>query len=207
MSRVSRRSALFSLTSFLVVCSLVPSLHAQETVRVRGTIEKVEGPALLVKTRDGDQVKIVTSDDAMVTAVVKASLADIKPGTYLGASGMPQADGSQRAIEIHIFPEAMRGTGDGHRPWDLQPQTTMTNANVEQKVTGRDGEVLTVKYRDGEKKLVVTPETVVVAFAPGDKADLVPGTGIFVSAARKRSDGTLETSRLTYGKNGLMPPM
>lgn len=204
MSRVSRRSALLSLLS---VCILAPTLHAQETVRVRGTIEKVEGPALLVKTRDGDQVKIVTSDDAMVTAVVKASLADIKPGTYLGASGMPQADGSQRAIEIHIFPEAMRGTGDGHRPWDLQPQTTMTNANVEQKVTGRDGEVLTVKYRDGEKKLVVTPETVVVAFAPGDKADLVPGTGIFVSAARKRPDGTLETSRLTYGKNGLMPPM
>lgn len=204
MFRVSRRSALLSLLS---VCILAPALHAQEAVRVRGTIEKVEGPALLVKTRDGDEVKIVTAADTMVTAVVKASLADIKPGTYLGASGMPQADGSQRAIEIHIFPEAMRGTGDGHRPWDLQPQTTMTNANVEQKVTGRDGEVLTVKYRDGEKKLVVTPETVVVAFAPGDKADLVPGTGIFVSAARKRPDGVLETSRLTYGKNGLMPPM
>lgn len=204
MFRVPRRSALLSLLS---VCILAPALHAQETVRVRGTIEKVEGPALLVKTREGDDVKIVTSDDAMVTAVVKASLADIKPGTYLGASGMPQADGSQRAIEIHIFPEAMRGAGDGHRPWDLQPQTTMTNANVEQRVTGRDGEVLTVKYRDGEKKLVVSPETVVVAFAPGDKADLVPGTGIFVSAARKRPDGVLETSRLTYGKNGLMPPM
>jgi outer membrane lipoprotein SlyB len=204
MFRVSRRSALLSLLS---VCIFAPALDAQEAVRVRGTIEKVEGPALLVKTRDGDEVKIVTAADTMVTAVVKASLADIKPGTYLGASGMPQADGSQRAIEIHIFPEAMRGTGDGHRPWDLQPQTTMTNANVEQKVTGRDGEVLTVKYRDGEKKLVVTPETVVVAFAPGDKADLVAGTGIFVSAARKRPDGALETSRLTYGKNGIMPPM
>lgn len=204
---VLRRSALLALPSLLSVCILASPLHAQESVRVRGTIEKVEGPALLVKTRDGDNVKIVTSDNAGITAVVKASLADIKPGTYIGVSGMPQADGSQRALEVHIFPDAMRGTGDGHRPWDLQPQTTMTNANVEQRVTGRDGEVLTVKYRDGEKKLVVTPETVVVAFAPGDKADLVPGTGIFVSAARKRPDGVLETSRLTYGKNGLMPPM
>lgn len=204
---VLRRSALLALPSLLSVCILASPLYAQESVRVRGTIEKVEGPALLVKTRDGDNVKIVTSDNAGITAVVKASLADIKPGTYIGVSGMPQADGSQRALEVHIFPEAMRGTGDGHRPWDLQPQTTMTNANVEQRVTGRDGEVLTVKYRDGEKKLVVTPETVVVAFAPGDKADLVPGTGIFVSAARKRPDGVLETSRLTYGKNGLMPPM
>ena len=207
MFRVSRRSALLSMSSFLFVCSLAPALHAQETVRVRGTVAQVDGPVLLVKTRDGAEVKIVMSDDLVVAALVKASLADIKPGTYLGASGMPQADGSQRAIEVHIFPEAMRGAGDGHRPWDLQPQATMTNANVEQRVTGRDGEVLTVKYRDGEKKLVVTPETVVVAYAPGDKADLVPGTGVFVGAARKRPDGTLEASRLTYGKNGLMPPM
>ena len=116
-------------------------------------------------------------------------------------------DGSLRAVEVHIFPEAMRGTGEGHRPWDLEPQATMTNANVEAAVTGVNGQTLTMKYKGGEKKLVVTPETVVVAYAPGDKAEVKPGTGIFYRRAEKKPDGTLQTPRITYGKDGLMPPM
>ncbi|WP_296350239.1 hypothetical protein [Reyranella sp.] len=204
MPSVSRRPFLISL---LCACTFTLPLQAQETMRVRGTIEKVEGPLLLVKARDGSDLKIVTGDALTVVAMVKASVTDIKPGIYVGSTAIPQADGGLRAIEVRIFPESMRGAGEGHRPWDLQPQATMTNANVEQMVTGSDDHTLTVKYKDGEKKLVVTPETVVVAYAPGDKADLKPGTGIFIGAAEKRADGTLAASRITYGKNGLMPPM
>ncbi|TAJ81992.1 MAG: hypothetical protein EPO50_29175 [Reyranella sp.] len=195
------------MISLLCACTFTLPLQAQETMRVRGTIEKVEGPLLLVKARDGSDLKIVTGDALTVVAMVKASVTDIKPGIYVGSTAIPQADGGLRAIEVRIFPESMRGAGEGHRPWDLQPQATMTNANVEQMVTGSDDHTLTVKYKDGEKKLVVTPETVVVAYAPGDKADLKPGTGIFIGAAEKRADGTLAASRITYGKNGLMPPM
>jgi hypothetical protein len=186
---------------------LAAPLSAQDTVRVRGTIERIDGPVLVVKSRDGAEVKVTITDPPVYVALIKASVADIKPGMYVGATGLPQADGSQRAVEVHIFPEAMRGTGDGHRPWDLAPAATMTNANVEETVAGNDGHTLTMKYKDGEKKLVVTPETVVVTYAPGDRAELKPGTGVFISAAKKMPDGTLQTPRLNYGRGGLMPPM
>jgi len=130
---------------------------AQDTVRVRGTIEKVEANALMVKSRDGRELKVVPADTAVIVAIVKASTADIKQGSFVGVTGMPQTDGSQRAIEVHIFPEAMRGTGEGHYAWDLRPQSTMTNANVEQVVTAVDGQTLTLKYKDGEKKIIVPP--------------------------------------------------
>jgi len=191
----------------LGLLALASPLAAQDTVRVRGTIERIEGPVLVVKSRDGAELKVTMTDPPVYVALIKASVADIKPGMYVGATGMPLPDGSQRAIEVHIFPEAMRGTGDGHRPWDLAPQATMTNANVEQTVAGNDGHTLTMKYKDGEKKLVVTPETVVVTYAPGDRAELKPGTGVFISAAKKMPDGTLQTPRINYGRDGLMPPM
>jgi len=120
---------------------------------------------------------------------------------------MPQADGSQKAVEVHIFPEAMRGTGEGHRQWDLQPQSTMTNANVEQTVAGVDGRTLTLKYKDGEKKIVVPPDVPVVSYVPGDKSELKPGVKIFVAAATQASDGTLQAPRVNFGKDGLTPPM
>jgi glucose/arabinose dehydrogenase len=177
-------------------------------VRVRGTIEAVDGAMLTVRSRDNQTVyKIKVADDAVVRGLVRASLSEIKDNTFIGVSGLPQPDGSQKALEIHIFPEAMRGTGEGHRPWDLKPQATMTNANVEAAVAGVSKQTLTMKYKDGEKTLVVTPETVVVTYAPGDKAEVKPGTGIFISAAEKKPDGTLLTPRITYGKDGLMPPM
>jgi hypothetical protein len=180
---------------------------AQDTVRVRGTIDRVEGATYVVKARDGAEVKVALAENALIFAIVKASLADIKPGLFVGSTGMPQPDGSQKAIEVHIFPEAMRGTGEGHYPWDLQANSTMTNASVEETVAGVDGQVLTLKYKTGEKKIIVTPETAIVTYIPGDRNELVPGTKIFVAAGKKQADGTLLAPRINYGKDGLTPPM
>jgi hypothetical protein len=195
-----------ALATFAVTCFVLPA-SAQETLRIRGTIEKVDGAVYVVKNRDGAEVKLTVTDPHLYVAIVKASMADIKPGQFVGATGMTQPDGSQKAIEVHIFPESMRGTGEGHYDWDLRPNTKMTNANVEQTVAGVDGPVLTVKYKDGEKKVLVTPETQVVTYVIGDKADLKPGIKIFVGAAKKGADGTWTTPRVTYGKDGLTPPM
>jgi hypothetical protein len=204
MQNLTRRA--FAAASFALMCTALP-VSAQETVRVRGTIERVEGPIFVVKNRDGAEVKLTVTDNPLFVAIVKSTMADIKPGMFVGSTAMPGPDGSLSAVEVHIFPEAMRGTGEGHRPWDLKPQATMTNANVEAAVAGVNGQTLTMKYKDGEKKLVITPETVVVTYAPGDKAELKPGTGIFIAAAEKKPDGTLLTPRITYGKDGLVPPM
>jgi hypothetical protein len=204
MPRMLRRTfVVFTLAA----TGSISSAWAQDTVRVRGTVEGMDGPVYLVKTRGGDTVKVALTDKPLFVAMVKASMADIKPGMFIGSTAMPGPDGSLRAVEVHIFPEAMRGTGEGHRDWDLEPQATMTNANVEAAVTGVKGQTLTMKYKGGEKTLVVTPETVVVTYAPGDKAELKPGTGIFIAAAEKKPDGTLLTPRITYGKDGLVPPM
>jgi hypothetical protein len=201
----------FAFTSLaftsLALISIAAPASAQETVRVRGTIERVEGPVLVVKNRDGAEVRLTMADNPLYVAIVKGTMADIKPGMFVGSAGTMQPDGSQKAIEVHIFPESMRGTGEGHYDWDLKPQTKMTNANVEQTVAGVDGQMLSVKYKDGEKKLLVTPDTAVVTYVTGDKSDLKPGTKIFVGAAKKQADGTLQTPRITYGKDGLTPPM
>jgi hypothetical protein len=175
-------------------------------VRVRGTIDKVDGDALMVKSRDGTELKVMLAPNATATAIVKASLADIKQGSYVGVTGMPQPDGSQKAVEVHIFMEAQRGLGEGHRPWDLQPQSTMTNANVEQAVTAVDGQALTLKYKDGEKKIIVPPDAQIVAFAPGSREDLKPGVKIF-AITEKQADGSLQAARVNYGKDGVTPPM
>jgi hypothetical protein len=196
----------FAAISFAFVCTALPA-SAQETVRIRGTIESIDGPAFVVKNRDGAELKLTMTDNPLFVAIVKSTMADIKPGMFVGSTGMTQPDGSQKAIEVHIFPESMRGTGEGHYDWDLKPNTKMTNANVEQTVAGVEGPVLSVKYKDGEKKLMVTPETAVVTYVIGARDDLKPGTRIFVAAAKKQADGTLQTPRITYGKDGLTPPM
>jgi hypothetical protein len=195
------------LCAAALTLAMFASAGAQDTVRVRGTIERVEGPVYVIKTRDGAELKVALAEPGLVVALVKASMADIKPGLFVGSTGMPQPDGSQKAIEVHIFPEAMRGTGEGHYPWDLQADSTMTNANVEESVTGVDGQTLTLKYKTGEKKIVVTPQTVIIIYTPGDKTELKPGTKIFIGAAKKQADGTLLTPRINYGKDGLTPPM
>lgn len=189
----------------LALCLACPAF-AQDSVRVRGTVERIEGPVYIVKTRDGSEVKLVTTEDKpLFVAIVPATMKDIKQGMYVGSAGTMQEDGTQKAIEVHIFPEQMRGTGDGHYDWDLLPKSKMTNGSVEQAVTGVDGPVLSVKYKDGEKKLVVTPQTVVVTYEFGKREEVQPGTKIFVAAAKKQADGTLLTPRITYGRNGEGP--
>ena len=183
---------------------------AQDTVRVRGTIERIEGQTFVVRSREGAELKVVLADNGLVVALEKASISDIKPGSFVGVTGMPQADGSQKAIEVHIFPEAMRGTGEGHYPWDLRPQSTMTNAsvvNIEQTVTEVDGRVLSVKYKDGDKKIIVPANAAIVNYVPSDKSELKPGVQIFISAAKRLADGTLQAPRINFGKDGLTPPM
>jgi hypothetical protein len=191
----------------LLLALAAPVANAQEPpVRVRGTIDRVEGDVYVVKARGGAELKLKLPDNVMVVALSKASLADIKQGSYVGVAGMPQADGSQKALEVHIFPEAMRGTGDGHRGWDLQPTSTMTNGNVEQTSASSDGQVLTLKYKDGEKKIVVPADAPIVVYVPGEKSELKPGASIFIAAATKQPDGTLQAPRVNVGR-GVAPPM
>ena len=190
--------------SFISICLALPA-SAQETVRIRGTIERIEGPVYVVKNRDGAELKLTVTDNPLFVAIAPSTMADIKQGMFVGSAGTMQPDGVQKAIEVHIFPESMRGTGEGHYDWDLKPNTKMTNANVEQTVAGVDGPILSVRYKDGEKKIAVTPETVVVTYVPGSKDELKPGAKIFVAAAKKQADGTVQTPRITYGRNGAGP--
>jgi hypothetical protein len=189
-----------------LLLSLAPA-SAQQPPRVRGTIEKVDGNTLTVKSRDGASVTVVLKDGAAVRGVEKAQLADIKQNSFVGITAMPQPDGTQKAVEVHIFPESLRGAGEGHRPWDLLPNSTMTNANVEQLVTAVDGPMLTMKYKDGEKKISVPNNAVIVQFVAGDKSDLKPGAKIFVAAGTKLPNGDIEAPAINVGKDGLTPPM
>ena len=172
----------------LAVAAFSGAAGAQDTVRVRGTIERLDGPIYVVKARDGAELKIALMDNGVLVAIVKATLADIKPGLFVGSTGMPQPDGSQKAIEVHIFPEAMRGTGEGHYAWDLKPNSTMTNANVATTVSGKDGQDLLVKYKDGEKKVLIPPGTTIAKYVPGNPGDLKVGAKVFVGGAAKQAD-------------------
>jgi len=202
------RSTLLAGAAIALALAVASSASAQQPkpVRVRGTIEAVDGPSLTIKTREGSEVKAKLGDKTVVMAVVKAAYADIKQGSFIGVTGMPQADGSQKCVEIHIFPEAMRGTGEGHRPWDLKPNSTMTNATVDQMVSAKDDNTLTLKYKDGEKKIVVGPDCAIVTYKPGDRAELKPGAKIFIAAATRQTDGTLTFPRINVGRDA-PPPM
>lgn len=184
----------------------VPLALAQDTVRVRGTIDRVDGDTYIVKARDGTELKLRLAPNAAVVSLTQASLADIKQGSYVGVAGLPLPDGSQKALEVHIFPEAMRGVGDGHRGWDLQPSSTMTNGSVEQTAASSDGQMLTLKYKDGEKKIVVPAGVPIVVYVPGEVSELKTGARIFISAANKQPDGTLQATRVNVGR-GVAPPM
>jgi outer membrane lipoprotein SlyB len=189
-----------------LLLSIAP-VSAQQPTRVRGTIEKVDGNTLTVKSRDGATVTVILKEGGAVRGVEKAALADIKQNSFVGITAMPQPDGTQKAVEVHIFPESLRGAGEGHRPWDLMPNSTMTNANVEQLVTAVDGPMLTMKYKDGEKKISVPNNAEIVQFVNGDRSDLKPGAKIFVAAGTKLPNGDVETAGINVGKNGLTPPM
>jgi hypothetical protein len=186
--------------------ALAGAALAQTTVRVRGTIETVDGGTLTVKSREGATVVVKVPDNVSVAGVLKRSLSDIKANDFVGIAALPQAGKPSRALEVLIFPEAMRGTGEGHRGWDLLPESTMTNATVTDSVTKVDGHTLTLKYKDGEQTFVVPPDTPIVTFAPGDKSELKPGAVIFISGATKADDGTLSAARITVGRD-VPPPM
>lgn len=194
-----------ALTAFAVV-ALIGTASAQTPTRVRGTIEKVDPQSMTVKSRDGRDLDIKLAENLNVSGVVNAPLSDIKPGSFVGIAALPQADDTLKAVEVLIFPESARGSGEGHYAWDLMPQSTMTNATVAETVTSVSGPVLTLKYKDGEKKIVVPPNTPIVTFVPGDRSLLKPGTAVFFSAT-PQPDGKLMAARVLAGKDGVVPPM
>ncbi|MGH6788892.1 MAG: hypothetical protein ACRECC_04335 [Pseudolabrys sp.] len=175
---------------------------AQQQGRIRGEIEKADGPMLSVKTRDGTMMTVKIADDTRVSALNKASLADIKTDSFIGIAGMPQPDGSIQAFSIHLFLPAQRGVvPDRHGPWDARPGSTMTNAYVESSVKSKDGQTLMVKYKDGEKKVIVTPETVIAAAAPGNKSELKAGASIIIFGSEKQPDGSVLAKTMYVGRD------
>ena len=174
--------------------------------RVRGTIVSVDGDALSVKSRSGEDVKLHMTGDVRLVGIIRISLSDIKLGSFVGTTTVPGPDGRQNAVEVHVFPEDMRGTGEGSRPYDLRPNSTMTNATVAETVAGNDGQTLMIKYKDGEKKVVVSPDTPVVTYVHAEKSELKPGAKV-IAFFKKLPDGSFEANRISVGLNGLTPPM
>jgi hypothetical protein len=177
----------------------------QQTQRVAGTIDKVEGKTLYIKSASGP-VTLTLADNAVIVARVKATAADIKAGDYVATGGVPQPDGTQKAVELRIFPDSMRGNGDGHRPgWPGAPNGTMTNGAVGQTVTSVDGPVLTVKYKDGEKKIIVGPSVPVSRLEMADRSELKSGAAVAAAAATKQPDGTFTAARIDFGRGDVVP--
>jgi hypothetical protein len=205
MQQITRRRLCTAALGLLPVTS---ATWAQQPppVRLRGTIEAVEGNVVTVKAAGGADAKVILADKAVIVAVVKATLAEIKEGTFLGSAAIPQADGTQKAVEVHIFPEEMRGTGEGHRPYPPVANGTMTNGSASgATVSGIEGSTITVKYTGGEKKIIVPPNAPILRYEIGGKADLKPGAHFTVLAATKKPDGTFETSRINVGRDGAVP--
>jgi hypothetical protein len=190
----------------IAVTLVVTSVQAQQkTVRVVGPIVGVDGPTIVVKPRGkGDEQRVRLTDKAGVFGVVRATLADIKPGAFIGVGAMPQADGSQKAIRVMIFAETQRGTGEGHRPWS-RPGSTMTNATVDTTAAGVDGQVLRVTYKGGEQRIVVGPDATINAYVVGERSELKPGANIAINAANVNADGSLEASRINVGRGDVIP--
>ena len=207
--RFARSSIARPLVAVGMVAASVLGAIAQQSptpTRVRGTIEGVDGDVIMVKSRSGEDVKLHMTSDMKVVGIIKISLADIKLGSFIGTTTVPGPDGKQNAVEVHVFPENMRGTGEGSRPYDLKPNSTMTNATVAEQVAGTDGQTLLVKHKDGEKKVTVSPDTPVVTYVPGDKSDLKTGAKV-IAFIKQLPDGSFETNRVSVGRDGLTPPM
>ena len=196
-----------TLTGAVIAAALVvASAQAQQkTVRVVGTIVGVDGPTIVVKQRaKGDEARVTLTDKVAVFGVTPATLADVKPGAFIGVGAMPQADGSQKAIRVMIFAEVQRGAGEGHRPWS-RPGSTMTNATVDTSVAGIDGQELRVKYKGGEQRIIIGPDAIIRAYVVGDRSELKPGAHIAINAANPKPDGSLEASRVNVGRGDVVP--
>ena len=198
---LNRLFASASVAAALVVASA--SAQAQ-TVRVVGSIIGVDGPTIVVKQAKGDEARVTLTDKVAVFGVVNATLKDVTSGAFIGVGATPQADGSQKAIRVMIFAEVQRGTGEGHRPWN-RPGTTMTNATVDSTVAGVDGQVIRVKYKGGEQRIVIGPDARIMAYVVGSRDELKPGANIAINAATRKPDGSLEASRINVGRGGVMP--
>ena len=179
---------------------------APTPTRVRGTLEAIDGDVLDVKSRSGEEVKLHMTGDAKILGITKISLADVKVGSFIGTTTVPGPDGTPRAVEVHVFPENMRGTGEGSYPWDSRPNSSMTNATVSDSVASVDGQTILVKYKDGEKKVVITQDTPIVTYVPGDRNDLKPGAKL-IAFVKQLPDGSFEITRINVGRDGLTPPM
>jgi hypothetical protein len=202
------RSRGLAAVALLAVTSTGALAQQASPSRVRGTIESVDGDVISVKSRSGEDYKLHMAADMKVVGITKIALSDIKVGSFVGATTIPGPEGGQNALEVHVFPEDMRGTGEGSRPFDLRPNSSMTNATVAsaETVAGNDGKTLTVKYKDGEKTFTVTPDTPVVTYVPADKGDLKAGAKI-IAMMKKLPYGSFETNRVSVGRDGLTPPM
>ncbi len=202
MTKITRRMVGASAFAALFAASFAAA-QAPQVVRIRATIESVNGTLINAKSRDGAEMKVQLAPNAPVSEVVKASVSDIKKGDYIAVTAMPQPDGSQKASAILIFPEALRGLGEGHRPWDFQPGSTMTNATVGSEVTSVNGATLTVTYKGGEQKVVVPSDCVIVKYKKASASDLKAGQKIFVAGAKKLPDGTLQAPNVAFGDYGV----
>jgi hypothetical protein len=192
--------------AFVLCVALAMPAFAQSSQRIRGDVVSIEGTKLTVKTRTGEMAKIDLANDYRVSAVVRAEPEAIKQGAFVGTAAMPQSDGTERALEVLVFPESRRGSGEGHYPWDLKPGSMMTNATIAQVESIDGGRRMTLKYKDGEKTIVVPPDAPIVTFEPGSREMLVPGAHVLVSASVK-PDGSLTAAGVAVGKDGLVPPM
>jgi hypothetical protein len=204
-------SALLAATALCLGAALpgIAAAQGADTVRIRGTIVRVDASTLVVQDRGGEVVSLARPADMPVSEVYRIKLSDIKRGSFIGTAAMPQPDGTQKALEVVVFPEAARGTGEGHRPWDLMPDSTMTNATVADLASApksvRGGQQLRLTYKGGEKTVIVPPDVPVVTFRPGTDALLVPGAKVMISAQEK--NGTPTALRVTAGRDGFAPPM
>src|SRR4051812_39803873 len=197
---------LISALLLFVSAAAFAQAPANPPVRIRGTVEKLEGNQLSIKTRGGQTMTVKMNDNFGVIGIHKAAVSDIQNGKFIGTTTVGERDGNLVAEEVHIFPENMRGTGEGHYDWDLKPNSKMTNANVANIVNMQDSRVMTVQYKGGEKKVLVTPQTAVVSYAPADKSEVRAGAPVF-TGAKKQPDGSLTAARVNVGLRGQVPPM
>ena len=198
--------AITALLIAAVSAVAVAQAPANPPVRIRGTVEKLDGQMLTVKSRTGESVTIKMADNFVVMGITKANAADIANGKFIGTTSVGERDGALVALEVHIFPEAMRGTGEGHYDWDLRPTSKMTNANVANVTSMGKDRVMTVQYKGGEKKVLVPADAVVVSYTPADRSELKPGAPVFL-VSQRQPDGSLAAPRVNVGLNGQIPPM